>query len=120
MVGGGPLNTETVSLRFSLVAIHVGHYGAEQAVRLRADLVGGAVIDAQGSRTPTDVHSEGLPREGLLEDALPEVAGKKQSVGSIGTQGGKEPKVGDADILRLVHHREVERHLLVFRDRRCQ
>ena len=102
------------------VSIYVGHHRAEEAVRLRTDLVGGAVIDTQGSRTPTDVHSHGLPRKGLLKDALPEIAGKKESGGPIGTQGGKETQVGGADILRLVHNREVERHLFVFRDHRCQ
>src|SRR3989344_6238525 len=42
------------------VTIHVGHNRAEQTVRLRADLVGGAVIDAQVARTPPDVHAKGL------------------------------------------------------------
>ena len=99
------------------VAIHVGHDRAEQTVRLRADLVGGAIVDAQGARAPADVDAEGLPGEGLLEDALAEVAGEKESVGSTAAQGGEEPEMGDADVLRLVHDREVEDHLLALRDR---
>ena len=79
--------------------------------------MGGAVIDAQGARAPPDVHAKGLPGEWLLEDALAEVAGEKERVGPTVPQGGKEPKMGDADVLRLVHDREVEHHLLGLRDR---
>jgi len=52
-----------------------------------------------------------------LEDALPEVAGEKESVGLASAQGGKETEVGGANILRLVHDGEVEHHFLVLRDR---
>ena len=69
------------------VAVHVGHLRAEQAVRLHADLVGGAVVDAQGARAAADVHAEGLPGERLLEDALPEVAGEEERVGPIRRRG---------------------------------
>jgi hypothetical protein len=55
-----------------------------------------------------------------LENALPEVTGEKESVGPTFTQGGKEPEVGGADILRLVHDREVEYHFLILRDCGCQ
>lgn len=41
------------------VAIQVVHARVEQLVRLRADLVGGGVIDAQAARTPPDVRPEG-------------------------------------------------------------
>ena len=41
----------------------------------------------------------------------------KKGVASTSAQGGKEPDMGDADILRLIHHREVEDHLLGLRDR---
>src|SRR5271166_1968949 len=43
---GGPLNTETVSLRSSSLPSTSGHAWAEKPVRLSADLVGCAVIDA--------------------------------------------------------------------------
>jgi hypothetical protein len=56
----------------------------------------------------------------LLEDPLAEIAGKKQSVGPIGAQGGKEPEVGGTDVLRLVNNREVEHHLFGLRDRGAQ
>ncbi len=65
------------------VAVHIGHLRPEQPVRLHADLVGGAVVDAQGAGAAADVHAEGLPGERLLEDALAEVAGEEQRVGPI-------------------------------------
>jgi hypothetical protein len=82
--------------------------------------VGGAVINAQGARTPPYIDTQGLPREGLLEDALPEVIGEKESVWPTCPQSGKEPDMSDADVLRLVHDREVEDHILVLGDRGCQ
>ena len=50
----------------------------------------------------------------------PRSPAKNERVGPASAQGGKEPEVGDADILRLVHDREVEHHVLALRDRRCQ
>ena len=94
IVGGGPLNTETVSLPVFPVAIHIRHHRAEQAIGLRADLVGRAVIDAQGAGSSPDVHAESFPGEGLLENALPKVTGEEQSIGPISTQGGEETAHG--------------------------
>src|SRR4051794_27305269 len=94
------------------VAIHVGHHGAEQAVCLRPDLVGGTVVDAEGAGASPNVHPEGLPGERLLEDALAKVASKKQSIGPTSTEGSQEPQVGDSDVLCLVHDREVEQRRL--------
>jgi hypothetical protein len=54
-----------------------------------------------------DVDAERLPGERLLEDALAEVAGEEQAVGS-GAQRGEEAQLGDADVLRLVDDGEVE------------
>jgi hypothetical protein len=55
-----------------------------------------------------------------LEDALPEVASEKESVWTPSSQGGEEPDMGDADILRLVHDSEVEDQVLIFGDRGCE
>jgi hypothetical protein len=38
------------------VAIHIGQNWAEQPVCLRANLVGGSVVDAQRARAPSDVY----------------------------------------------------------------
>jgi hypothetical protein len=46
---------------------------------LPADLVGGAVVDAQGARTAADVNAVLGPGEGLLEDALAEIPRKKRA-----------------------------------------
>ena len=119
-MGGGPLNTETVSLRSSLLPSTSVTAEPRRRSACSANLVGGAVINAQGARTPPYIDAQGLPREGLLEDALPEVAGEKESVWPTCPQGGKEPDMGDADILRFVHDREVKDCVLALRDRGCQ
>ena len=75
--------------------------------------MGGAVVDAQGARAAANVHAQRFPGEGLLEDPLAEVAGEEQGVGTIPAQGGEEPQLGDADVLRLVHDREVEGRFLL-------
>src|SRR5262245_8603229 len=95
------------------VAIHIRHDRTEQPVRLSADLVGGSVINAQRARASSDVHAEGFPRERLLEDTLAQVASEKEGIWPIPTQSGKEPEVGRANILSLVHDRVVEHHILV-------
>ena len=91
-----------------LVAVDVRHYGPQQPVGLAADLVGGPVVDAQRARATADVDAERLPRERLLEDALPEVAGEEQRVGPAAAKGGEEPQLRHAEVLRLVDHDEVE------------
>ena len=40
-----------------VIAVNVGHYWAEQAVCLRANLMGSAVVDAQGARASPDVYA---------------------------------------------------------------
>jgi len=46
IVGCGPLKSETVPLRCSADAVHVGELGCQQAIGLGADLVRGAVVHA--------------------------------------------------------------------------
>jgi methylphosphotriester-DNA--protein-cysteine methyltransferase len=41
------------------VAIRIGHEWTEKAVRLSANLVGGAVIDAQSARASPDIYARG-------------------------------------------------------------
>ena len=51
-------------------------------------------------RRPTsDIDTEGLPRERLLEDALTEIACEKERIGSPGPQSREEANMGDADRL---------------------
>ena len=113
IVGGGPLKTETVSLRFSPVAVHVSNFRSEEPVRLHVDLMGSAVIHAQRARSAANVHAQGFPGEGLLEDSLAEVSGEEQSVWATGAERGEEPQVGDGEVLRLVGDYEVEWEFLL-------
>jgi hypothetical protein len=39
------------------VAVYVAGFGIEQLIGLAADLVGGAVVDAQRARTAADVYA---------------------------------------------------------------
>jgi hypothetical protein len=60
---------------------------------------------------PANIDAQGFPCAGWLEDALAEVAGNEAAVGLIGANGGENAQGCDADILGLVHHRAVERHV---------
>ena len=66
------------------VAVDVGAFRPEQSVGLRPDLVGGSVVDPQCPGTLLDVDPQRLPREGLLEDPLPQVTREEQTVRAIG------------------------------------
>ena len=72
------------------IAINIGDDGAEQPVGLCAYLVRRPVVHAQGARTAADVDAKGLPGERLLEDALPKVAGKEQTIGTAIAKGRQE------------------------------
>ena len=102
------------------IAVHVSHHGTEQSIGLCADLVGGAVIDPQSSRSPPNVDAQALPGKWLLKDALSQVAGEKETIGATATQGSKKSEMSNTDILRFVHDYEVEYNLLVFGDGRGQ
>jgi hypothetical protein len=47
-----------------------------------------------------------------LEDTLAEVTGEKESVWLTCPQSGKEPDMGNANVLRLLHDRVVKNHIL--------
>jgi hypothetical protein len=72
------------------VTVNIGHDRAEQTIRPRPNLVGSAIIDAQGAGASPDVHALGFPRKGLLKDALAQVAREKQGIGPASAQGGNE------------------------------
>ena len=93
--------------RLSRDAVRVGLLWIEQAVCALADLVRRPVVDVQVPRPTADVDAERPPGERLLEDALPEVAGKEQRVRAILGERGEEPEMGDAHVLRLVDDDEV-------------
>ena len=78
--------------------------------------MGGAVVDPQGERSPADVDPQGAPGERRLEDPLAEVTGEEQSVRAPGAEGGQEAQLGHSDVLRLVHHAELERRMRHLRE----
>lgn len=69
------------------VFVDVDNGRAEQPVCLDANLVGGAVVDAERAGSAADVDAEGIPGEGLLEDPLAKVAGEEEGIGSVGAEG---------------------------------
>lgn len=99
-------------------AIHVAHFGAEQAVCLPPDLMGCPVVDSQGAGSAADIHSERLPRKGSLEDTLSEVTSKEERIRSTRTQCGKKAQVSEAYVLRFVDHHKVKRKSLHLSERR--
>jgi hypothetical protein len=50
---------------------------------------------------------------------LPKIAGEKKSVRPTSAKGGKEPEVGEANVLRFVHDREIEHNFIILRDHDC-
>src|SRR5262249_39311580 len=43
------------------VAIRIGYDRTKKGIRLRTNLMGGAVIDSQCARSSTDIYTKGLP-----------------------------------------------------------
>lgn len=78
---------------------------------MHPDLMRSAVVDAQRRRASTNIDAEGLPREGLLEDALSEIAREEEAVRTTGRQLLQEAGFGDAKILAFIDYGEVKRRL---------
>ena len=88
--GVGPLKTETVPVRFSVMPSTSDTSGAEQEVGLRSDLVRGTVVDPQRAGTAANVNAERLPGERLLEDPLAQVAGEEEAIGSVTARAARK------------------------------
>jgi hypothetical protein len=71
-----------------------------------------AISGPKSPRTAADIDSQTLPGEGLLEDALPDVAGEEERIRTLSTHRRNEAQLGDAQVLGLIHDREVERRAL--------
>lgn len=115
-VGVGPLNTETVSFRFSLVpsmSVTQDRAGARPACGFDGRYGNSTAGCASVCGSP----NRGTSTRTAAGDVLPEVAGKKESVWPTTIQVGKELKMGCTDIPRLVHYRKVEQDPLVLRSR---
>ena len=90
-------------------AVDIPNDGRDQTVRDLPDLMRGAIIDLERRRPAADVDAEPLPREGLLKDALSEIAGEEQRVRPLGRNRREEAQLGDAEVLRLVDDNVGER-----------
>ena len=74
-----------------------------------ANLMGRSVVDAQGERAAADIKAKRLPREGLLKDALAKITGEEEAIAAPRSQGGEEPCLSHAKILRLIDHCKIVR-----------
>src|SRR6516162_4059128 len=90
------------------IAVDIRDRGWQQPVGLRADLVRGAVVDAERVRSAADVNAEREPRERLLKDPLTQVAGKEQAVRAGANERREKPQFGDRDVLRLIDNGKIE------------
>ena len=70
--------------------------------------------------TPPHVNAKCPPRERRPEDALAEIAGKEQAVGSTAPQGSKKPQLRHTDVLSLVYDAILERRVRGRRAVLCQ
>src|SRR5262249_31200489 len=96
---------------FLSISVHVDNRWIEEQVRLGSNLVGCSVVDSEVPRPAADIDSQGLPREGMLEDPLAQITREEQCVGSTGPEGREHPKLSHADVLGLVNYNEIERAL---------
>ena len=70
----------------------------------------------QHAGAATHIHTERLPREWQLKDALAQIAGKEQPVGLISAKSSQKVQLGCTDVLRFIHEDMVERRVFASRD----
>src|SRR5438876_9831778 len=93
---------------FFAAPVYVGDLRSKEPVGLFPDLMRRAVIHTECLRAAPNVHTERLPGERLLEDALTKVAREEQGVGSGASERGEKSKLRNADVLSFVHDRSIE------------
>ena len=94
------------------VAVDVGEFWTQQSIHLRADLMGRTIAELEGFGTTPDIDAQRLPGEWRSENSLPQVAHEEEAVGPPTAQRRKKTKLGDANVLRFIHNREVERRIV--------
>ena len=119
-MGSWPVEHRDCAFPFLQVAVNVGDFGVQETVCLCPDLVRSAVVYPQGLGTAPNINTELFPGKRLLEDALAQVAREKESVGTATGDGSQESQLGDAHVLGLVHHNEVEGRVASFRNMSSQ
>ena len=88
--GCRPIKHRNRSDAFFRDSIDIGQFGTEQSVGLRADLVGGSVIDVQRPGSATNINTERLPGKRLLKNPLPKIAREKQAIRSSCSKRGEK------------------------------
>ena len=73
--------------------------------------MGGPVVDAQRMRASAHVHTQRAPGERRSENALTEIAGEEQTVGSVAAERRETAQLCYADILSLVDDAILERRM---------
>ena len=91
------------------IPVGVGDFGAEEPVGMGADLVRGAIVDPEGSRAASNVHAKRLPREGLLEDALPDISCEEEGGGAVAAERGEESQLRDTQVVGFINDRMLKR-----------
>jgi hypothetical protein len=82
--------------------------------------MGSPVVDLKRKRSPANIRTKSLPREGLLEDSLPQVTGKENSISPPRSESRKEAKLPHTDVLRFIDHRKLKWRMSRRDKLRCQ
>ena len=98
------------------IAVHIHDFRPEQTVCLHSNLVGGAIVNAQRLRSAADVNTQRLPGERGLENALPQIASEKETIGPVTAQCRQKSQLCDTDVLRLIDHDKLERRMTALAD----
>jgi hypothetical protein len=89
-------------------AITVGDLGRKEAVSSLSNLMGSPVVYFQVARPAANIDSDRLPGKGLLKDSLSGIPCKEECIWPAATESAKTAQLGHGDVLRLVHHSEIE------------
>ena len=92
-----------------LQPIGVAQHRGQQLVGGAPDLLRGAVADLERVRPAPHIDAQARPREGMLENALPNVARQEQAIRLRRRQGREKPKLRGRKILRFIDDDVVER-----------
>ena len=88
-----------------IFAVHIAGFGIEQLVGLLADLLGGAVVDAQGAGAAADVDAAAAEHHGFAVDALVGITNDEQIVGvGIADECPEKFEAGGIKVLPLINH----------------
>src|SRR5690606_17393817 len=93
------------------IAVDIDDLILQQSIGMDANLVRGPIVDAECPRSTTDVDPQRFPRERLLKNPLPKVAGKEERRRASGTECSKKSELRYGEVLTLIDHRKVVRRV---------